>query len=488
MDYGAIGPGYLYVADHHNCDWWVTDAKGRQIRPWLTVIQDCRSRCFVGWHIGPAPHTDAIIVAMRMAFRDWAIPVKCRIDQGRDFTSKQVVGISKIERARLRRELGPDWKKFIQRNGPGDDRIDARWLGTFGELNIEPINAIPYSPWSKGTLERAFGRVEDELGKTFVTYCGNSTLNRPECLEEIRRGYSKEQRRRLKKLHGEDWRKHVILKLVDQADIPTLEESRERFAKWVEVYHNSPHRGRDMRGATPLEVWKTATDLRRAVEDDLLCLMDVRGIYRVGPNGVSLTVGSGTIPYGKRSPELKRWVGREVLILMSPDDVSHCWAYTPDLEKRAPIARLEPNEFIAPNTTADDAREAIAEQMRERSIMHKAQRSSAGRTRTAAQRMNEHNLAKHARLLATGTDHRRPADATISLVRTGFEGLSRPDRTEIETVNNWEDDRGLEDLFLPEDTGGDCAEDDDEDMECLFSEPADHRATDADDDGLEDLL
>ena len=73
-------------------------------------------------------------------------------------------------------------------------------------------------------------------------------------------------------------------------------------------------------------------------------------------------------------------------------------------------------------------------------------------------------------------------------MRTGFEGLSRPDRTEIETVNNWEDDRGLEDLFLPEDTGGDCAEDDDEDMECLFSEPADHRATDADDDGLEDLL
>ncbi len=484
VDYGAIGPGDLFVCDHHEADYWCT-YKGKQIRPWITAIQDCSSRCIVGWHVGPAPHQDAVLASMRRAFREWAIPVKMRIDNGRDYTSKLITGVTKEQRNRLKRELGPDWQRVLQRSKAQDSPIDARWLGICGELSIELIYAIPYAPWSKGTLERLFGRLEAQHGKTYVTYCGNSAVNKPECLEEIRRGYSPEQRRRLQKLHGDDWRKAAMLKFIDQGDLPTLEECRERLGAWIDTYHLSGHRG--LNGATPLAVWQTAGSLQRAVDDDLLCLMDIRGIYRVGGNGVRVNVGGGAIGYGQRCAALKPHVGRDVLVALNPDDISHVWAYTPDRGKRKPIGRLDANQRIAPNTRADDAREAIAETMRERKTMHAARRSSARRTRTQAERINEHSRAVLAELRQTGTDG---ADNTPTIVpiQTGFEGGLKADRTGFDPASYCPEDSGeIEDLF-DDDCDRRLAEpEDDQGMEDLFDDSP-SSSEGSEDDGLESML
>ncbi|MCH7592849.1 MAG: hypothetical protein IH989_08735, partial [Planctomycetes bacterium] len=64
IDYSKLEPGEMFVCDHTLCDFWVT-YKDRRIRPWLTAIQDLRSRCIVGWHLGPTPHQDAILSALR---------------------------------------------------------------------------------------------------------------------------------------------------------------------------------------------------------------------------------------------------------------------------------------------------------------------------------------------------------------------------------------------------------------------------------------
>ena len=178
IDYRQIEPGQMYVCDHHQVDFWV-EHQGKQLRPWLTAIQDCRSRATVGWHLGVAPHQDAILAALRKAFEEWSIPETMRIDNGKDFTSKLLTGVTKIERDRLRRAFGPEWPGMLERSEV---------------LVVELIYAIPYAPWSKGTLERWFGTFSDQCAKTFVTYCGNSALTKPECLEEIRRGYSKAEK------------------------------------------------------------------------------------------------------------------------------------------------------------------------------------------------------------------------------------------------------------------------------------------------------
>ena len=54
-NYRLIEPGDLHVCDHTQCDFWV-EHDGEQLRPWLTAIQDARSRCIVGWHLGVAAH------------------------------------------------------------------------------------------------------------------------------------------------------------------------------------------------------------------------------------------------------------------------------------------------------------------------------------------------------------------------------------------------------------------------------------------------
>ncbi|MGB2986548.1 MAG: hypothetical protein WBE26_11775 [Phycisphaerae bacterium] len=292
-------------------------------------------------------------------------------------------------------------------------------------------------------------------------------MNKPECLHEIRRGYTDEQKRRLRRVHGKDWKRAVVLKFVDQSAVPSIEDVRKGIGEYLDVYHRSEHRGQAMDGRSPLTVWQTAAHLRKAVEDELLCLADIRGLYVVGGNGVSLKVGAATLHYGAKSAALKRWVGRRVLIALNPEDISVAWAMTPDRQRRKLIARLDPNEWIEPYTCADDAREAIAEKKREQSVMHKAQRSAARRTKTMSARLQEHTRAKRTELLATGTDDARSQPRIIP-VQTGLEGVSRPARSGFDSPT-----------YRPVDSG---------DLEELFDDAPSVIPDDADDDGMEDLF
>ncbi len=213
-------------------------------------------------------------------------------------------------------------------------------------------------------------------------------------------------------------------------------------------------------------MWKTATRLRKALADDLASLLDIKGLYTVGANGVRVTVGAGPVWYGAKSAALKRYVGRKVLIAADGHDLSHAYAYTPDRERRQLIGRLEPNDFIEPLASTDDAREAIAEKRREQAVMHKAARASANRTKRMSQRMNEHARMKRTELLATGTDDKHPAPRIVP-VHTGFEGLSKPARIDFET----QDAGDVEQLFDGEEKLGpiDDADDDGMDGLCIDS-------------------
>lgn len=456
VDYSTIQPGFFYQGDHTPLDFWCS-YKDRIIRAWLTTFQDMRSRCIVGWHIGPTPHQDAILSTLRMAFRDWAIPSVMRIDNGKDFTSRAVTGFTKRERDRLRRFHGGEWKQIARRSEHLVDCDDPRWLGVSGELEIDVIYAIPYSPWSKGTTERFYGTAQGRFSKLQPTYCGNSPQTRPECVEQLK---------------------------CDPEAVPTLQAVRRDFAAWLDIYHHTAHGG--LNDDTPLSVWQRATHLRKALADELAFLMDIRGLYTVSANGVRVTVGSGPISYGAKSAALKRWVGRKVLIGVDAADVSRAWAYTPDRERRQLIAGLEPNEYIEPYTCADDAREAIADKKREQSVMHKAARASASRTKSMCRRMNEHNRLRRGELLATGTDdkHRQPR---IVPVNTGFEGISKTSRKSFEPESNRPVDSGeIEDLFEGDEKLGPVDDGDDDGMEDLFVGDVDDG--EPDDNGLDDLL
>lgn len=145
IDYTLMEAGQMYQSDRHRCDFWI-EHDGKQIRPWLTAVQDLRSRLIVGWHLGPRPHQDAILSAYLMAFGRWAIPERIGVDNGLDYTSRLLTGVTKSTRAQLRKRHGPDWARIIRSDDNLVECVDPRFLGVTAELGVELIYAIPYAP------------------------------------------------------------------------------------------------------------------------------------------------------------------------------------------------------------------------------------------------------------------------------------------------------------------------------------------------------
>lgn len=414
QDWSKIAPGEFYVSDHKQCDFWVRDGK-KTIRPWLTTVLDCRSRIVVGWHLGPAPHQDAIVSALRMALTDWSIPETIRIDNGKDFKSERLTGLTKSKIRELRKAHGKDWRSVVRAERARQaDRVDlsdaaSTWRGVFEALGVDVKFAQPYSPWAKGLIERWFRTFGEQCCKLFATWCGDKPDTKPECLKNI--------------LRGKTGVAEGQLELYDEAAVvPTMEDARKRIGSYLVEYHAAGHRGRGIDGKSPIEVWRTAERVRKAPADALLLLLGVRGLYKVSGNGVHVKVSGGTLSFGRRSARLRRYKGREVLVSVDIDRPDVAVAIDPHTKQR--IDTLEPNEWMHPSATHDDLREQHAEIARERALAQKVQRGSVRRTRTAVQRMNVAAHEKTKALAATGTDHA----VSVVPVETGFEGASIANR------------------------------------------------------------
>ncbi len=397
MDWDAVGAGQWYVTDHTNCDFFV-EHDGKQIRPWLTAILDCRSRCIVGWHLGPAPHQDAILAAMRMAFAE-CIPDFLRIDNGKDFTSKTLTGLTKMQRRELQRQHGENWNKVEWAAENMQSCDDPCWRGVVPELGIQLIYAIPYAPWSKGLVERWFGTYHEQCDKTFISYCGHNPIARPESLQEIR----------------------------EREDLPTMEQAETRIAAYIQRYHAQRH---SSLGCSPQEVWDRRERTRKADKDALLLLMGIRGEYTVGPNGVRITLGKGAVTYGGTHPALRGLRGRKVLVKFDEAQPDHCFAF--EVGTKRPLGRLQANERIRPGVTGQTLRESFAVKAREQKIGKQAERSARQRKRTAIAHANEAAMRTEQQLRATGTDGKSDFQPTIVPVRTGFEGVSTAPQTRFE--------------------------------------------------------
>ena len=75
-----------------------------------------------------------------------------------------------------------------------------------------------------------------------------------ECLEVIRSGYTKAQKRTLRKKHGREWKQVAALRFVDKSDIPTLDEARSAFTEFIVEYHHTTHSAEHMARRPPHHV------------------------------------------------------------------------------------------------------------------------------------------------------------------------------------------------------------------------------------------
>ncbi len=182
MDWTKEEPGAFYLSDHKQCDFWVRYRRaGRDdvIRPWITTVIDARSRCIVGCKVSTSPNQDTIVAALRMAFRDWAIPTHLKIDNGKDFRAERITGLTRMQIRELRKEHGRDWKNRVREERERVACDDPIWGGIAAELGIEIGFALPYSPWSKGLQERWYRTFGERCAKHFTTWCGDKPQTRP---------------------------------------------------------------------------------------------------------------------------------------------------------------------------------------------------------------------------------------------------------------------------------------------------------------------
>lgn len=153
--------------DGHKFDVFVNfgkDAQGKDIiaRPMMVAIQDVYSSMMLAWRIGDTESALLTRLAFADLFRNYGIPNRCLMDNGRAFASKWVTGGVRTR-----------FRFTIREDDP---------LGLLPALGIGVQFAQPYSGQSK-PIERSFRTLADYVAKDIRcagAYTGNNPLNKPE--------------------------------------------------------------------------------------------------------------------------------------------------------------------------------------------------------------------------------------------------------------------------------------------------------------------
>lgn len=318
-DMDSIEPGAVWVGDHHQFDCWVRFG-GKWIRPWITAWEDMRSRAMVGWQITPAPNSTTILQAFRRGCQSYGPPDAVKIDNGKDYDSELWTGTTK-QRRRLNVALD-----------------ETNIAGLYAMMDIGVSFAIPYHPQAK-SVERWFDTIESQYIRTLPTYCGKDTLRRPEGLAD----YLASRR------------------AIDEA--MELDEFAGRIAEYIHIYNRTPHTGRSMDGAAPLEVLHRRRARRMVSDETLTLLCQVwTGELKVGKNGVQVK----GLWYGQYDPTLLMLQGRSVRCAYDEDNMSKVRVY--DAHTYRYITTAEQATMVAYGAAASesDLREAMASKARAR--------------------------------------------------------------------------------------------------------------------------
>lgn len=298
----AYAAGECWESDHTRLDFFVRIQRGGHWvadRAWVTAWLDRRSRRLMGWHLGEHANSDTIRAALLDALRDETIspPSAAWLDNGKDFDSASITGVTKAERKRAR----------------GESNINASaWGGLLGMLGIEPHFALPYNHNGKARIERFFGTMHMEFDREFASWCGSKPGP-----------------------GGGGRDADTLAKVVaDVMALPTIDEAREKFRAWVDWYNaRSEHSIEDLSDAdtgqriSPDEFLRRYQPSRRVIADrGVLALLAQRWSrpLKVHKWGVSITHAGRTYRYGEHRSELESYVGtdRRVLVSFDAEDVS----------------------------------------------------------------------------------------------------------------------------------------------------------------------
>ena len=278
-DYDSVEPNEIWCADHHQVDVAVVavDKNGnrRPLFPWLTAIQDIRTRAIVGWAVDETPSGATINLALLRALKRFGVPRHILLDNGRDFAGKRFTG-------------GADHRFRFKVK-------EAEVRGVYSLLRIETHFCIPANAQAK-PVERFFGTLERDFGVALPGYRGSSVAARPEQLE--------------RQLRAGD-------------ELLTLAAFDAELGGWLETFNAAWKHG-GLGGRAPLDVWRAWFEthaVRQVEETTLRLIMTVAARRQVRRYGVQFENA------WYWNDDLLRLHGQEVTLRYDPDDMMRVFVY-----------------------------------------------------------------------------------------------------------------------------------------------------------------
>lgn len=139
-DTAHMWPTEAYTADGHTFDAEVAHpAHGRAFRPEITTVLDIATRKAIGWSIGLAESTWAVLDALRNACENGGIPSIFYVDNGSGYKNATM----------------------------GDEST-----GFMSRLGIELTHSLPYNSQARGIIERSHQTIWVKAAKMLPTYMG----------------------------------------------------------------------------------------------------------------------------------------------------------------------------------------------------------------------------------------------------------------------------------------------------------------------------
>lgn len=314
----------MLQGDEHTFDLWVMyknkNGKEIPIRPKLVCWIDTRSRMILGDIICKDADSQILKESLiKLMYEDLhgQVPRYLYIDNGKDYTSKQMMGVDRKDRH------NQDAKdEFF------DMEFDRPTRGFYHDMGIEDEHiSMPYEPWTKGQIERSFGTAIEKFSKKFESYTGTLTGSKTDA-----------------KVPKE------IKKMAEQGKLLSMDEFYEEWKKYKEKYINRAHRGLRTAGEeyrNPIQLFENEERYIKAAPPRSYAIMALMKPEEALVNNV----GIKRFGYYYMDDELCPYIGQKIHIKVDPYDVTSIYCIN---NKGGLICRAYSQELLQFGKVSDE--------------------------------------------------------------------------------------------------------------------------------------
>jgi len=282
-DWSAVQAGWCWIGDTRTWDVMVNYPGFETLkRPYITMFVDARTDMPMGWHIHVTPPSAAnTLMALRDGIQRFGKPDMLYVDNGREYRNKDFSGNPRG---------GNNWGKE-----------GSEWMqSATGILDIRMKFAIARNARAKN-VENFFGVCKKIIDKSFLSYFGGNSIERPEQVKEL-------------------------FKNKDKA-ISFSEFKNVMNENFLDIMPNYPCKFKRFAQDTRKKAWDylyaQRTPMQTLTQEALDMIPTLTEECAVGRNGVSISK-LGVSWWAEWMPAMK---GEKIIVRYNPQDLSKAWGY-----------------------------------------------------------------------------------------------------------------------------------------------------------------